>query len=88
MFRCEVGVPHRHGQRRVAEKLLQLLERQPQDREGPRPHHSAVAAAAGGSGDRVVNRRAFVTGLGAVLAAPLSLLERRIEEDDHFQARL
>jgi len=33
-------------------------------------HHPAVAAAAGGSGSRV-NRRAFVTGLGAVLAAPL-----------------
>jgi putative ABC transport system substrate-binding protein len=27
---------------------------QPQDREGPRPHHPAVAAVAGGSGDRVV----------------------------------
>jgi hypothetical protein len=26
-----------------------------------------------------MNRRAFVTGLGAVLVAPLSLLERRIE---------
>src|SRR5215470_837479 len=31
---------------------------------------AAVAAGAGGSGDRV-SRRAFVTGLGAVLAAPL-----------------
>jgi len=29
---------------------------QPQDRQGPRPHHPAVAAAAGGSGDRVVRR--------------------------------
>jgi len=27
-----------------------------------------------------MNRRAFVTGLGAVLAAALSLLERRIED--------
>ncbi len=29
---------------------------------------------------RGMNRRAFVTGLGAVLAAALSLLERRIED--------
>src|SRR5262249_4230927 len=35
------------------------------------PHHPAVAPTAGGSGARM-NRRAFVTGLGAVLAAPLA----------------
>src|SRR5262249_37825812 len=40
-----------------------------EDRQGARPHHPAVAAAAGGSGAGV-KRRAFVTGLGAVLAAP------------------
>jgi len=43
---------------------------QPQDREGPRPHDPGVAAVASGSGHRV-NRRAFVTGLAAMLAAPL-----------------
>src|SRR5438093_10148464 len=30
---------------------------QPQDRQGPRPHHSALAAAADRSGDRVVANR-------------------------------
>jgi hypothetical protein len=38
----------------------------------------AVAAAAGGSGDRV-NRRAFVSGLGAVLAAPRAGEAQRAE---------
>ena len=33
---------------------------QPQDRQGPRPDDPAVAAAAGGSGDRVMDRRAFI----------------------------
>src|SRR5262249_46613230 len=42
----------------------------PQDRQSARPHPPAIAAAAGGSGHRM-SRRAFVTGLGAVLAAPL-----------------
>src|SRR5262249_22676217 len=40
-------------------------------RQGPRPHDPAFTAGAGGSGTRV-NRRAFVTGMGAVLAAPLA----------------
>src|SRR5262249_51737544 len=35
---------------------------QPQDPQSARPHHSAFAAATGGSGTRV-NRLAFVTGL-------------------------
>src|SRR5262249_37972895 len=44
---------------------------QSQDRQSPRPHHPAVAAAPGRSNNRIVmNRRAFVTGLGAVLATP------------------
>src|SRR4029453_17057556 len=30
---------------------------QPQDRQGPRPHDTALAAGAGGSGDRVDTRR-------------------------------
>ena len=34
----------------------------------PRPDHPAVAPAAGGSGDRIVDRRAFVTGSIALLA--------------------
>ena len=34
-------------------------------------HDSAVASTTGGSGYRIIDRRAFVTGLGAVLAAPL-----------------
>jgi len=44
---------------------------QHEDREGARPYHSAVAAAAGGTGHRV-NRRAFVSGLVAALATPLT----------------
>src|SRR5207244_1288686 len=46
---------------------------QPQDREGARPDDPAVAAAAGGRGDPVVHRRAFLGGTSAVLlAAPLA----------------
>ena len=37
---------------------------QPQDRQGPRPDDPAVAPAAGGSGDRVMDRRAFIGTLG------------------------
>src|SRR5258708_4099580 len=45
---------------------------QPQDRQSPRPHDPAVAPAAGGSGDRVMERRAFIGTLtGGLLAAPL-----------------
>src|SRR5260370_19100705 len=44
---------------------------QPQDRQGPWPDDPAVAPAAGGSGDRVIDRRAFITSMtGALLAAP------------------
>src|SRR5437879_4271246 len=43
----------------------------PQDRQGPRPGDPAVAPAAGGSGDRVMDRRAFIgTVTGGLLAAP------------------
>ena len=46
---------------------------QPQDRQGARPHDPAVAAGAGGSGDRVMDRRRFLlTSLAGVLAAPLA----------------
>ena len=44
---------------------------QPQDREGVRPHDSAIAPGTGRSGDRVVLRRAFMGVLtGGLLAAP------------------
>ena len=46
---------------------------QPQDREGARPDDPAVAAGAGGSGDRVMERRAFLAGAAALLAAPLAV---------------
>ncbi len=39
---------------------------QPQDRQGPRPDDPAVAPAAGGSGDRVMDRRAFLGAWRAV----------------------
>ena len=46
---------------------------QPQDRQGPRPHHSAVALVARGSGHRVMDRRAFVSTVTlGLLAAPLA----------------
>ena len=46
---------------------------QPQDRQGPRPDDPAVAAGAGGSGDRVMDRRRFLlTSLAGALAAPLA----------------
>src|SRR5262249_46595188 len=46
---------------------------QPQDRQGARPDHPAVAAPAGGRGHSVVDRRTFLAGTGAVLlAAPLT----------------
>src|SRR5262249_32491974 len=47
------------------------IPHQAHDGQSARPHHSAVAAAASGSGARM-NRRAFVTGLGALFAAPLA----------------
>jgi putative ABC transport system substrate-binding protein len=37
------------------------------DREGPRPDNPAVRAGAGGRGDRVIDRRTFLAGTGAVL---------------------
>ena len=47
---------------------------QPQDRQGAWAHDPAVAAAAGGSGDRVITRRTFIGTLaGGLLAAPASL---------------
>ena len=48
---------------------------QPQDRQGPRPDDPAVAAAAGGSGDRVMDRRAFL--LASLAGAPRRAARRR-----------
>src|SRR5262249_15668894 len=43
------------------------------DRQGPRPHHPAVTAAAGGSADRVMDRRRFVlTSLAGAVVASLA----------------
>src|SRR5262249_62266986 len=47
---------------------------QPQDRQSPRPHNPAVAAGAGGSGDRVMDRRPF---LGALAAGRVFVAPRR-----------
>src|SRR5262249_34196084 len=41
-----------------------------------RPHHHAVAVAAGGPGARLVDRRAFLTGSIVLLAAPRSGAEQ------------
>src|SRR4030095_11990197 len=46
---------------------------QPQDREGARSDNSTVTPATGGSGDRVMNRRAFLSGAaGAAILRPPS----------------
>jgi len=46
---------------------------QPHDRQGARPDDPAVAPAAGGPGDRVIDRRTFLGALaGGLLAAPLA----------------
>src|SRR5262249_42021100 len=46
---------------------------QPQDRQGARPHDPAVAAAARGPGNRIVNRRGFLGAMvGGLFAAPLA----------------
>ena len=50
---------------------------QPQDRQGPRPDDPAVPVVAGGPGDRVVDRRAFLAGAAALLAAPLAAEAQR-----------
>src|SRR5262249_39601418 len=56
--------------RRAADEVR--VRHQPQDRQSPRPDDSAVAARAGRSGNRVMDRRMFLAGTGALLfAAPL-----------------
>src|SRR5262249_39378891 len=61
--------------RRVAGRAAEQVRagHQPQDRQGARPDDSALAACTGGSGDRVVQRRAFIGVLtSGLLAAPLA----------------
>ena len=67
------------------------VRHQPEDREGPRPDDPIIAPAAGGSGDRVMDRRAFLGTLtGSLLAAPLSAETQeaaktaRQRRDSHF----
>ena len=50
---------------------------QPQDRQGPRPDDPAVAAAAGGSGDRVMDRRRLPRHLGGRCSSPRRSPSRR-----------
>ena len=57
---------------------------QPEDREGPRLDHPAVAAAAGGSGDRV---RAHRTGPGAPRSRPLAHARPRPVRRDGLRDR-
>jgi len=50
------------------------VRHQPQDRQSPRPNDPAGTAGAGGSGDRVVQRQAFIDVLaGGLLAALLAV---------------
>src|SRR5512134_3607044 len=62
---------------------------QSQDREGPRPHHPAVAASAGGSGDRMKRKGAKPQQRQAELQRAkdgdtLSLLPMEIQVGDRF----
>src|SRR6266545_4182968 len=71
---CGQNPPRRkpgHPSRGVAESVR--AGHQPQDCQGARRDDSTVAAAAGGSGHRVMDRRAFIGTLaGGLLAAPLA----------------
>jgi hypothetical protein len=50
-------------------------------RQGPRPHDPAGAAAAGGSGHRVVDRRRFLlTSVAGAVAVPLVAEARQAEK--------
>ena len=68
------GRQARRSARRAADQVR--AGHQPQDRQGPRPDDPAVAAGAGGSGDRVVDRRAFL-GTVAVASSPRRSPSRR-----------
>jgi putative tryptophan/tyrosine transport system substrate-binding protein len=67
------------GTRRSSDRAADEIQlgHQPEDRQGAGPHHPAVAAAAGGRGDSVVHRRAFLGTLaGGLVAAPLAVEAR------------
>jgi hypothetical protein len=68
--RSSRGQGRRHPRRASHEVRA---DHQPQDRQDPGPHDSAVAAGAGGSGHRIVDRRRLLlTSLAGAVAAPLA----------------
>ena len=68
--------PARRSPRRAAHEVR--VGHKPQDREGSRLDDPAVAAAAGGSDNRVMNRRAFIATLtGGLLSTPLGVEAQR-----------
>src|SRR5439155_8301585 len=79
------GREARGPSRRAADEVR--ARHQPQDCEGSRPHDPAIADAARKSGYRVVNRRAFVTGLGAAVAAPLGAEAQQAAPDASRRGR-
>src|SRR5712691_4251737 len=63
----QAGRPPRRGAHEVR------ADHQPQDGQGPRLDDPAVTPSARGSGDRVIGRRTFISGItGGLLAAPLA----------------
>src|SRR5882724_2334639 len=68
--------PQRRKARRPARRTAHKVRagHQPQDCQGPRADDPALAPPAGGSGDRVMDRRTFLGSLaGGLLAAPLAV---------------
>jgi hypothetical protein len=64
--------PHSYTPEHLAETIL-TSKAALEDREGARPHDPAVTLAAGGSGDRVMDRRSFISSVTlGLLAAPLA----------------
>ena len=64
----QVVNPRRQSRRRASRAARQApLRHQPQDRQGTRPNDPAVAPAASGSGDRVIERREFLMTATAVV---------------------
>ena len=79
----------RDDTRRPADPATSGLQasRQHENREGARAHDRAVVPGAGGSGDRVVDRRAFVrTSMLSLLAAPQPPRRSRGESPDRLSS--